>query len=104
MDPTNSEERLGTAVRELGKAAGLSQRELAENRGIARQAIADIERGATLPTLRTLERLMVALHLPPSEALRRAEGQTGFDPFPLFDDGLGAPDVNACVRLLMLSR
>ena len=71
-----SEEQLGAAVRELRKAAGLSQRELAEKSGIAKQAITNIERGATLPTLRTLERLAVALHLPPSEVLRRAEGQT----------------------------
>lgn len=71
-----SEEQLGAAVRELRKAAGLSQRELAENSGIAKQAITNIERGATLPTLRTLERLAVALHVPPSEVLRRAEGQT----------------------------
>ena len=71
-----SEERLGAAVRELRKAVGLSQRELAEKSGIAKQAITNIERGATLPTLRTLERLAVALHVPPSEVLRRAEGQT----------------------------
>jgi len=71
-----SEEQLGAAVRELRKAAGISQRELAEKSGIAKQAITNIERGATLPTLRTLERLAVALRVPPSEVLRRAEGQT----------------------------
>jgi transcriptional regulator with XRE-family HTH domain len=76
VDSMISEEKLGTTVRELRKAAGLSQRELAENSGIAKQAITNIERGATLPTLRTLERLAVALHVPPSEVLRRAEGQT----------------------------
>lgn len=76
MELMISEEQLGAAVRELRKAAGLSQRELAENSGIAKQAITNIERGATLPTLRTLERLAVALHVPPSEVLRRAEGQT----------------------------
>lgn len=70
-----SEKQLGATVRQLRKAAGLSQRELAENSGIAKQAITNIERGATLPTLRTLERLAVALHVPPSELLRRAEGQ-----------------------------
>jgi transcriptional regulator with XRE-family HTH domain len=75
VDSIISEEQLGAAVRALRKAAGLSQRELAENSGIAKQAITNVERGATLPTLRTLERLAVALHVPPSEVLRRAEGQ-----------------------------
>jgi transcriptional regulator with XRE-family HTH domain len=75
MELMISEEQLGAAVRELRKAAGISQRELAERSGIAKQAITNIERGATLPTLRTLERLAVALRVPPSEVLRRAEGQ-----------------------------
>lgn len=75
MELMISEEQLGAAIRELRKAAGLSQRQLAENSGIAKQAITNIERGATLPTLRTLERLAIALHVPPSEVLRRAEGQ-----------------------------
>jgi transcriptional regulator with XRE-family HTH domain len=76
VDLMISEKQLGATVRELRKAAGLSQRELAETSGIAKQAITNIERGATLPTLRTLEQLAVALHVPPSEVLRRAEGQT----------------------------
>ena len=82
-----SEERFGLAIKELRKAAGISQRELADRSGIAKQAISNIERGATLPTLRTLERLAVRLGVPPSEVLRRAEGQT-----PATLPGLSAQD------------
>lgn len=75
-----SEKQFGLAIKELRKAAGISQRELAERSGIAKQAITNIERGATLPTLRTLEKLAITLGVPPSEVLRRAEGQTPAGP------------------------
>lgn len=83
-----SEKQLGLAIRELRRAAGISQRELSERSRIAKQAITNIERGATLPTLRTLEKLAVALRVPPSEVLRRAEGQT-----PAALPGLSAADL-----------
>ena len=61
---TEIRECAARSLLDLDPTRGHSQRELAEHSGIAKQAITNIERATTLPTLRTLERLAVALHVP----------------------------------------
>ena len=50
----------GSLIREARAAAGLTQQALAERAGTSQPAVARYERGAALPTLTTLERLLRA--------------------------------------------
>lgn len=52
---------IGEQVRQLRMAAGLTQLELARRSGSTQPAIARLELGLRLPTLRTLEKLACAL-------------------------------------------
>jgi len=52
--------RASQALRQARKRAGLTQRELAERSGVAQPAIARIEKGAVVPRVDTLERLLRA--------------------------------------------
>jgi ribosome-binding protein aMBF1 (putative translation factor) len=53
---------IAVQVMELREKHGLTQAQLAERCGIAQADISRIERGATSPTARTLQRLAEALH------------------------------------------
>jgi hypothetical protein len=51
---------IGDLIREARAAAGLTQHALAERAGTSQPAVARYEGGAVLPTLTTLERLLIA--------------------------------------------
>ena len=52
---------VGEALRELRRARGLTQQQLANATGVRRAAVSDYERGVTSPNLESLDRLLVAL-------------------------------------------
>jgi transcriptional regulator with XRE-family HTH domain len=62
--------RLGTNLRRLREAKGLSQEAFAFEAGIHRTYVSDIERGARNPTITVVENLAVALGVTASELLR----------------------------------
>ena len=55
---------VGTRLRGFRKAAGLSINELGVKAGVSNGMISQIERGMTNPSLKTLERLHIALSVP----------------------------------------
>jgi transcriptional regulator with XRE-family HTH domain len=62
--------RLGTNLRRLREAKGLSQEAFAFEAGIHRTYVSDIERGARNPTITVVENLAAALGVTASELLR----------------------------------
>ena len=64
---------LGRAVRTYRQDLGLSQEELADRSGMHRTYVGGIERGERNLALENLIRLSLALGVPPSELLARAE-------------------------------
>ncbi|WP_159887559.1 helix-turn-helix domain-containing protein [Paenibacillus puerhi] len=58
---------VGEQLRLVRKARGLTQEELAEKCGLSFSYISDIERGSRNVTLESLDKLMVALDVMPSE-------------------------------------
>jgi transcriptional regulator with XRE-family HTH domain len=62
--------RLGTNLRRLREAKGLSQEAFGFEAGIHRTYVSDIERGARNPTITVVENLAVALGVTASELLR----------------------------------
>ncbi|QNP66381.1 ATP-binding protein [Streptomyces genisteinicus] len=66
--------RLGTRLRELRRAAGLTMEELAEASGVSSRAISDMERGhSRTPQPRTLAALATALNVSDEERRRLEE-------------------------------
>ena len=61
--------RLGARLRQLRKAAGLTQAELARRTGIHRPNIARVEAGRHTPSLETLARLATAIGVPTTAVL-----------------------------------
>jgi transcriptional regulator with XRE-family HTH domain len=64
---------LGCTVRELRRACGLSQDELAARSALHRTYVRGIERGRRNPTYASLARLARGLGVRPWELLRRAD-------------------------------
>jgi transcriptional regulator with XRE-family HTH domain len=65
---------LGEAIRaRRGEIDGLSQEGLADLSGLHRTYVSEIERGLRNPSYRNLVKLAVALELPLSELVARAE-------------------------------
>lgn len=62
--------RLGTNLRRLREAKGLSQEGFAFEAGIHRTYVSDIERGARNPTITVVEKLALALGVTASDLLR----------------------------------
>jgi transcriptional regulator with XRE-family HTH domain len=62
--------RLGTNLRRLREANGLSQEAFAFEAGVHRTYVSDIERGARNPTITVVEKLAMALGVTASELLR----------------------------------
>ena len=62
--------RLGTNLRRLREAKGLSQEAFAFEAGIHRTYVSDIERGVRNPTITVVENLAIALGVAASELLR----------------------------------
>jgi transcriptional regulator with XRE-family HTH domain len=72
------EKAFGETVRIARKAAALKQEALAEILGVQTSAVSRIERGAVSPSLRTVQRIALALDTHPSELLRQAEQLQAF--------------------------
>ena len=64
-------ERLAKNLRQLRQEKGWSQEVFADEAGLHRTYISDLERGARNPTVRALGRLAEALKLDAAELLRR---------------------------------
>jgi len=65
-------------LRDLRRAAGLSQQELARRAHLNLKYVGELERSASAPGLDTLERLATALSVAPSELIRSEP----LDPLP----------------------
>lgn len=61
--------RLAFNLRKLRQAKGLSQESFADEAGLHRTYISDLERGARNPTITVAEKLAVALGVPIGELL-----------------------------------
>jgi transcriptional regulator with XRE-family HTH domain len=61
--------RLGDNVRKLRQERGLSQEAFADEAGLHRTYISDIERGARNPTITVVEKLAKALKMPAGRLL-----------------------------------
>lgn len=62
--------RLGRNIRRLREAKGLSQEQFADEAGIHRTYVSDLERGSRNPTIRVVERVASALGVTASEILK----------------------------------
>jgi transcriptional regulator with XRE-family HTH domain len=60
---------LGDAAREARQKAALTQADVAERIGVATEVYGRLERGLLMPSVPTLRRLCVALHLPADKLL-----------------------------------
>jgi len=76
------------ALRELRLKRGFRQEDLAQKSGIARPNIARLERGANLPSTKTLRRLAAALDVSLSRLLEGPRGRLDPDDGPLAKAGL----------------
>lgn len=66
---------VGTRVRALREAMGLSLRDLAERSGVSAAMLSQVERGETSPTLAVAEKIAAGLELTLSQLLRLDEGE-----------------------------
>jgi transcriptional regulator with XRE-family HTH domain len=60
---------LGNVAREARRHSGLTQEDVAERMGLAAEVYGRLERGNMLPSLPTLMRLCLVLHVEPNELL-----------------------------------
>lgn len=67
---------IGTRVRALREAEGISLRELAQRSGVSAPMLSQVERGETSPTLAVAARIAAGLALTLSQLLRLDEGGT----------------------------
>ena len=65
--------RFPEVVRQLRKARGWSQEELAERADLNRSYVGEIERGLAVPSLVTLDKLALGLEVSASALLARCE-------------------------------
>lgn len=65
----------GQVIRELRHARGLSQEALADASELDRTFLSQLETGRKQPSLLTIFRLAVALHLPASTLLQQVEAK-----------------------------
>jgi transcriptional regulator with XRE-family HTH domain len=66
---------LGDTAREARQQAGLTQADVAERIGVATEVYGRLERGLLMPSVPTLRRLCVALHLPADKLLALSSAQ-----------------------------
>jgi transcriptional regulator with XRE-family HTH domain len=71
--PPTAEDLFGKVLREVRRARGLSQEELAFRSGYHPTYIGQLERGKKSPSLRTIGRLAAVLDTSGSELLKRVE-------------------------------
>ena len=62
-------QRLGRNLRRLREAKGLSQEQFADEAGIHRTYVSDLERGSRNPTIRVVDRVAKALGVTASDIL-----------------------------------
>ena len=62
--------RLGRNLRRLREAKGLSQEQFADEAGIHRTYVSDLERGSRNPTIRVVDRVAKALGVTASDILK----------------------------------
>lgn len=67
--------QVGVRLRTFRKAAGLSINELGNKAGVSNGMISQIERGLTNPSVKTLERLHIALSVPLTALLERGDSK-----------------------------
>lgn len=67
----NLKERLGLNLRRFREKEGWSQEELADRTGLHRTYISGIERGIRNPTLMIIEKIAIALKVPPADLLKK---------------------------------
>lgn len=67
------QERLGRAIRDLRREAGMSQEGFAHHIGVHRTYAGTLERGKTNPTLSILEKVAAGLGIAVSDLIRAAE-------------------------------
>jgi transcriptional regulator with XRE-family HTH domain len=67
---------LGDSAREARQRAGLTQADVAERIGVATEVYGRLERGLLMPSVPTLRRLCLALHLPADALLALDSPQT----------------------------
>jgi transcriptional regulator with XRE-family HTH domain len=72
-NPRKSGKSFAEALRELRLNKGLSQEELADQAGLHRTYISQIERGIKSPSLRSLEQIARALDVQLSTLIKRME-------------------------------
>ena len=73
MAANNTRTRLAETLRSLRKAAGLNQRDLADQLGLDRSAYTYYEKGTSAPTLENLKKLADIFGVTTDELLGRAE-------------------------------
>jgi len=78
---------IGSRIRALRQALGLTQAEIAERIGIDPSFYGQIERGANAPSLKTLFAIASVLQTPPASLLPRTPASRGKD--PMLADALG---------------
>lgn len=66
---------VGSRIRALRDAMGLSLRDLSERSGVSAQMLSQVERGETSPTLAVAEKIASGLELTLSQLLRLDEGE-----------------------------
>jgi XRE family transcriptional regulator, regulator of sulfur utilization len=69
---------VGTRVKALREAMGLSLRDLAERTGVSAPMLSQVERGETSPTLAVAAKIAAGLDLTLSQLLRLDEGEHAF--------------------------
>lgn len=72
---------IGVRLKSLRQALKLTQAEVAEKAGIDASFYGQLERGTSIPSLRTLFAVAAVLRVEPSELLPRTKGQPGKDLF-----------------------
>ena len=73
--PFKGAPKIGSRVRALRDAMGLSLRDLAERSGVSAPMLSQVERGETSPTLAVAEKIAAGLELTLSQLLRLDEGE-----------------------------
>ena len=71
---------IGAGIRTVRKALKLTQAEVAERAGIDASFFGQIERGANIPSLRTLYAVAAVLRVEPADLLPRTKGRRAPDP------------------------
>lgn len=75
--PKAIQRNFGRVLRDFREDAGISQERLANDSGLHKNYVGEIERGLKSPSLKTITALASTLGVLPSELLREAEKRAG---------------------------